>query len=74
MGSFCFHCSISRCFRWRTGIPELNENTIKFLGNSLDLKEQSDEKAKKFLEKKLYDSLYAVSTKVNFAIHIVANG
>jgi phosphatidylinositol kinase/protein kinase (PI-3 family) len=57
-----------------TGIPELNENTIKFLGNSLDLKEHSDEEAKKFLEKKLYDSLNSVSTKVNFAIHIVANG
>ena len=57
-----------------TGIPELNENTIKFLGNSLDLKEQSDEEAKKFLERKLNESLYSLSTKVNFAIHIVANG
>ena len=56
-----------------TGIPELNEKTIKFLGNSLDLKEYDDNEAKKFLEKKLYDSLYSVSTKVNFAIHIVAN-
>jgi hypothetical protein len=44
------------------------------LGNSLDLKEQSDEEAKKFLERKLNESLYSLSTKVNFAIHIVANG
>jgi hypothetical protein len=56
-----------------TGIPELNEKTIKFLGKSLDLKEHDDEEAKKFLNKKLNDSLYSVSTKVNFAIHIVAN-
>jgi phosphatidylinositol kinase/protein kinase (PI-3 family) len=55
-----------------TGIPELNEKSLKFLETSLALK-KSDNEAKDFIEKKLYESMDSVSTKLNFAIHIVAN-
>ena len=55
-----------------TGIPELDEKSIKFLDYSLALNMGKDE-AKKFLEDRLNDSINSVSTKVNFAIHIVAN-
>ena len=55
-----------------TDIPELNEKSLKFLETSLALK-KSDKEAKDFIEKKLYESMDSVSTKLNFAIHIVAN-
>ena len=55
-----------------TGIPELNEKSLKFLETSLALK-KTDKEASDFLEKKLYESMDSVSTKLNFAIHIVAN-
>ena len=34
---------------------------------------KSDKEAEEYLDKKLLDSLDSVSTKLNFAIHIVAN-
>ena len=55
-----------------TGIPELNEKSLRFLEKSLFLK-KSDKEAEEYLDKKLLDSLDSVSTKLNFAIHIVAN-
>ena len=55
-----------------TGIPELNEKSLKFLEGSLALK-KNDKEASEFLMKKLYESMDSVSTKLNFAIHIVAN-
>ena len=55
-----------------TGIPELNEKSMRFLENSLLLK-KDDKEAIEFLNKKLYESMDSVSTKLNFAIHIVAN-
>jgi len=55
-----------------TGIPELNEKSLKFLESSLALKKTESE-ASDFLIKKLYESMDSVSTKLNFAIHIVAN-
>ena len=55
-----------------TGIPELNEKSLRFLENSLALK-KDDKEAVEFLDKKLYESMDSVSTKLNFAIHIVAN-
>ena len=55
-----------------TGIPELNEKSLRFLENSLALK-KDDKEAIEFLDKKLYESMDSVSTKLNFAIHIVAN-
>ena len=55
-----------------TGIPELNEKSLRFLENSLLLK-KDDKEAIEFLNKKLYESMDSVSTKLNFAIHIVAN-
>ena len=55
-----------------TGIPELNEKSLKFLETSLAMK-KSDKEAIDFIEKKLYESMDSVSTKLNFAIHIVAN-
>ena len=55
-----------------TGIPELNEKSLKFLETSLALK-KNDRDASDFLEKKLYESMDSFSTKFNFAIHIVAN-
>jgi phosphatidylinositol kinase/protein kinase (PI-3 family) len=55
-----------------TGIPELNEKSLRFLENSLLLK-KDDKEAIEFLNKKLNESMDSVSTKLNFAIHIVAN-
>ena len=55
-----------------TGIPELDEKSIKFLEYSLALN-MGKEEAQKFLEERLTDSINSMSTKVNFAIHIVAN-
>ena len=55
-----------------TGIPELNEKSLKFLEGSLALK-KNDKEASEFLMKKLYESMDSVSTKLNFAIHIIAN-
>ena len=55
-----------------TGIPELNEKSLKFLESSLALK-KNDKDASEFIWKKLLESMDSVSTKLNFAIHIVAN-
>ena len=55
-----------------TGIPELNEKSLRFLENSLLLR-KDDKEAIEFLNKKLNESMDSVSTKLNFAIHIVAN-
>ena len=55
-----------------TGIPELNEKSLRFLEKSLFLK-KDDKAAIEYLDKKLYESMDSVSTKLNFAIHIVAN-
>ena len=55
-----------------TGIPELTEKSLKFLESSLAMK-KNDKEAIDFIEKKLYESMDSVSTKLNFAIHIVAN-
>ena len=55
-----------------TGIPELNEKSLRFLENSLFLK-KDDKEAIDYLNKKLNESMDSVSTKLNFAIHIVAN-
>ncbi|MCQ2817861.1 MAG: hypothetical protein MJ252_11405 [archaeon] len=54
-----------------TGIPELDEKSIKFLAQSLALK-MDDEAAHKFLNDKINESLNCLSTKFNFAIHIFA--
>ena len=55
-----------------TGIPELNEKSLKYLEGTLAMKKKEEE-AQRYLEKQLADSLDSVSTKLNFAIHIVAN-
>ena len=55
-----------------TGIPELNEKSLRFLEGSLSMK-RNDKEAIVFFEKQLNDSLDSVSTKLNFAFHIVAN-
>ena len=55
-----------------TGIPELNEKSLKYLEGTLAMKKK-DKEALVYLEKQLADSLDSVSTKLNFAIHIVAN-
>jgi phosphatidylinositol kinase/protein kinase (PI-3 family) len=55
-----------------TGIPELNEKSLKYLEMTLSMKKE-DKEADDYLEKQLADSLDSVSTKLNFAIHIVAN-
>ena len=55
-----------------TGIPELNEKSLRFLENSLFLK-KDDKEALEYLDKKLTESMDSVSTKLNFAFHIVAN-
>ena len=55
-----------------TGIPELNEKSLKYLEGTLAMK-KNDKEALIYLEKQLADSLDSVSTKLNFAIHIVAN-
>ena len=55
-----------------TGIPELNEKSLRYLEGTLSMK-RNDEEAKEYLEKQLADSLDSVSTKLNFAIHIVVN-
>ena len=55
-----------------TGISELSEKSLRFLENSLALK-MDDKGAIDFLNKKLNESMDSVSTKLNFAIHIVAN-
>ena len=55
-----------------TGIPELNEKSLRYLEGTLSMK-RNDKEAKEYLEKQLADSLDSVSTKLNFAIHIVAN-
>ena len=55
-----------------TGIPELSEKRLRFLEGSLVLK-LDDKSAIEFLHKKLNESMDSMSTKLNFAIHIVAN-
>ena len=55
-----------------TGIPELNEKSLRYIESSLLLK-KDDKEAIEFLNKKLQESMDSVSTKLNFAIHIVAN-
>ena len=55
-----------------TGIPELSEKSLRFLENSLVLN-LDDKEAMEFLNKKLNESMDSMSTKLNFAIHIVAN-
>ena len=55
-----------------TGIPELNEKSLKYLEGTLAMK-KNDAEALVYLDKQLADSLDSVSTKLNFAIHIVAN-
>ena len=55
-----------------TGIPELSEKSLRFLEGSLVLK-LDDKSAIEFLHKKLNESMDSMSTKLNFAIHIVAN-
>ena len=55
-----------------TGIPELNEKSLKYLETSLAMK-LSDKEASDFIWKKLLESMDSVSTKLNFAIHIIAN-
>ena len=55
-----------------TGIPELNEKSLRFLEGSLSMR-RKDNEAITFMEKQLSDSLNSVSTKLNFAIHIIAN-
>jgi phosphatidylinositol kinase/protein kinase (PI-3 family) len=55
-----------------TGIPELNEKSLKYLEGTLAMK-KNDTEAAAYLERQLADSLDSVSTKLNFAIHIVAN-
>ena len=65
-----------------SGIPELNENSIskrlifiiflEFLEYSLALGKNESE-AEEFLIEKLKESLNSFSTKLNFAIHIMAN-
>ena len=56
-----------------TGIPELDEKSLRFLEGTLAMKKRHKEEAKTYLDKQLADSLDSVSTKLNFAIHIVAN-
>jgi hypothetical protein len=64
-----------------TGIPELNKNSIsnymtlnvlEFLNSSLAL-DMNDAEAERYLLKNLEIALNALSTKINFAIHILAN-
>ena len=55
-----------------TGIPELNEKSLRYLEGTLSMK-RNDKEADTYLDKQLADSLDSVSTKLNFAIHIVAN-
>ena len=55
-----------------TGIPELNEKSLRYLEGTLSMK-RKDKEADEYLDKQLADSLDSVSTKLNFAIHIVAN-
>ena len=55
-----------------TGIPELNEKSLKYLEGTLAMK-KNEKEAEAYLERQLADSLDSVSTKLNFAIHIVAN-
>ena len=55
-----------------TGIPELNEKSLRFLENSLLLK-RDDKEAIEYLDRKINESMDSMSTKLNFAIHIVAN-
>ena len=50
----------------------INEKSLKFLENSLLLK-KDDKEAIEFLNKKINESMDSMSTKLNFAIHIVAN-
>ena len=55
-----------------TGIPELNEKSLRYLEGTLAMK-KNDNEALVYIDKQLADSLDSVSTKLNFAIHIVAN-
>ena len=55
-----------------TGIPELNEKSLRYLEGTLSMK-RSDEEAEEFLDRQLAHSLDSVSTKLNFTIHIFAN-
>lgn len=62
-----------------TGIPELTNSSIsinflilEFLYESLALK-LDNHQAEVFLDKKFEDSLGSFATKLNFAIHVIAN-
>jgi hypothetical protein len=63
-----------------TGIPELTHNSIsKLLFNIIGFLEKSlalsmtEEAAEKYLLEKLEESLHSLSTKLNFAFHLIAN-
>lgn len=54
------------------GIPELTENSIKYLDTSLCLN-QTSVQARNYLETMLQDSLNSLSIQFNFWIHVIAN-
>ena len=54
------------------GIPELTEKDLRYLEGTLALQKGKKE-AEEYLYKQLESSLDSLSTKLNFAIHIVAN-
>ena len=55
-----------------TGIPELNEKSLRYLEGTLSMK-RSDKEAEEFLDRQLAHSIDSLSTKLNFTIHIFAN-
>ena len=55
-----------------TGMPELDEKTIRFLEGSLALN-MDRESSENYLYEKLEESINSLSTRLNFAIHVIAN-
>lgn len=55
-----------------TDMPELSENSIRFLEQSLGLKLKENQVGA-YLEEKFSESLSSLATKIMFAIHVIAN-
>ena len=56
-----------------TDIPELSDTSIRFLETSLCLKAKNSEEVTNYLASQFEDALESLSTRIMFAIHVIAN-
>ncbi len=56
-----------------TDIPELSDTSIRFLETSLCLKAKGSDEVLNYLASQFEDALESLSTRIMFAIHVIAN-